>query len=349
MDQSSCANTDDCHVTHYSFDWTIDLEKQDISACAELHVRFRHNVGNVFLDVHEALAISRVLLILDDGPAYIGVEFEVQDFCSFGRRLVIRAGDTAHKLIGLQRLRIYYVTSGEPAVTWLAPSLTLGQVAPMCFSMGHATLNRSLFPCQDTPRVRATFDAVFQVAPTSLGPDVDSSIVVACGAGRPEASHPFATAMPLQEDTKSKFKRQAVGGFPTQSASTCAFFFAMPQTLPSYLIGTFVCGRIDRRDESPRCAVWAEPELIDAAAREFGTCLETYLSTAELLFGPYQFEQYDVILMPKAFAYGGMENPRLTFLSPTLVVGDGSLTDTVAHEVAHSRTTYYLLLTTYYY
>mmetsp|Transcript_13842 Transcript_13842/g.45150 ORF Transcript_13842/g.45150 Transcript_13842/m.45150 type:complete len:477 (+) Transcript_13842:606-2036(+) len=110
----------------------------------------------------------------------------------------------------------------------------------------------------------------------------------------------------------------------------------MTDSLPSYLMGPFVVGKLAFRDVSERCGVYAEPEMIDRAEDEFSECLEKYLTAGESLFGPYRWERYDIVIMPKAFAYGGMENPRLTFLSPTLVVGDKSLTDTVAHEIAHS-------------
>ena len=62
------------------------------------------------------------------------------------------------------------------------------------------------------------------------------------------------------------------------------------------------------------------------------------LERAESLFGPYVWERYDMLVLPPSFPYGGMENPRMTFLTPTVLAGDRSLVDVVAHELAHSWT-----------
>lgn len=303
-DRSSCANTSEWRVTHYSFQWTVDFAQRSISGVATLTVqRIAPAPAALELDCHEGMAISQVTIDGTDAP------FEIRDFCSFGKSLVITLPESAAS----GKVAVHYRTSGEPAVTWLSPEQTLGNVAPMCFSMGQATLNRALFPCQDTPSVRATFDATFDVRPIGGGVD-ESSIAVACGAA----------------------SSGATSVVPTSTSGRAPVRYTMPQSLPSYLIGTFVIGRLGKRPVGPRSSVWAEPELLTAASEEFDGVVETYLRAAEDLFGPYQWDTYDIIMMPKAFAYGGMENPRLTFLSPTLVVGDKSLTDTVAHEIAHS-------------
>ena len=96
-------------------------------------------------------------------------------------------------------------------------------------------------------------------------------------------------------------------------------------------------GRLESRDLSPRSRVWAEPETVGAAACEFAG-IEAMIVTAEGLFGPYDWDRYDMLVLPPSFPYGGMENPRMTFLTPTLLAGDRSLVDVVAHELAHSWT-----------
>lgn len=110
----------------------------------------------------------------------------------------------------------------------------------------------------------------------------------------------------------------------------------MPQPIPPYLIA-FAVGELASRDVGPRSRVWAEPSVVDAAAWEFGE-VDAMLATAERLFGPYAWERFDILTMPPSFPYGGMENPRLTFLTPTLLAGDRSLVSVVAHELAHSWT-----------
>jgi leukotriene-A4 hydrolase len=112
--------------------------------------------------------------------------------------------------------------------------------------------------------------------------------------------------------------------------------FSMPQPIPPYLLA-FAIGDLVERKISDRCSVWAEPFLADAAAWEFAALEET-LAAAERLFGPYDWERADLLVMPPSFPYGGMENPRLTFLTPSVIAGDRSLVSVVAHELAHAWT-----------
>jgi leukotriene-A4 hydrolase len=114
------------------------------------------------------------------------------------------------------------------------------------------------------------------------------------------------------------------------------FRWSMPQPIPPYLLA-FAVGDIASRDLSPRCRVWAEPGILDAAAWEFAD-VEHHIAAAEALFGPYDWERFDMLVMPPSFPYGGMENPRLTFLTPSLIAGDRSMVNVVAHELAHSWT-----------
>jgi aminopeptidase N len=113
-----------------------------------------------------------------------------------------------------------------------------------------------------------------------------------------------------------------------------AWRFAMKLPIPSYLIA-LACGELEFRAISERCGVWAEPSVVAGAAREFEDT-EKMVRAAESLFGPYRWGRYDVIILPPAFPFGGMENPRLTFATPTVLAGDKSLVALVAHELAHS-------------
>lgn len=112
--------------------------------------------------------------------------------------------------------------------------------------------------------------------------------------------------------------------------------FEMPQPIPPYLFA-FAVGELASKAISPRSAVWAEPGELDKAHWEFEVVAE-HLRVAESLFGPYDWDRFDLLVMPPSFPYGGMENPRLTFLTPTLIAGDRSLVSVVAHELAHSWT-----------
>jgi leukotriene-A4 hydrolase len=112
------------------------------------------------------------------------------------------------------------------------------------------------------------------------------------------------------------------------------FEFNQPVPIPSYLFALAV-GELDSRDISPRCRVWSEPSMVEAVAFEFSQ-VEDFLVAAEELTMPYQWTRYDLLCLPPSFPYGGMENPCLTFVTPTLLAGDKSLADVVAHEAAHS-------------
>jgi leukotriene A-4 hydrolase/aminopeptidase len=200
-----------------------------------------------------------------------------------------------------REVTIAYHTSPEAtALQWLAPAQTAGQRYPFLFSQCQAIHARTLLPIQDTPRARVTYEAEVTV-PEPL------TVVMSAG---------------LQ------------GQWPAATGRT--FAFAMPQPIPPYLLALAV-GHLDSRQLGPRSRIWAEPETVEAAAYEFADT-EVMITCAESLFGPYEWECYDLLVLPPSFPYGGMENPRLTFLTPTVLAGDRSLVDVVAHELAHSWT-----------
>ena len=157
-------------------------------------------------------------------------------------------------------------------------------------------------PLQDTPRHRLTYEAEVEV-PEPLG-----AVMSAGPAGEGPGSRP----------------------------GTRVFRFRMPQPIPPYLLALAV-GRLESRELGPRSRVFAEPETVERAAHEFAET-EAMIARAEELFGPYDWDRYDMLVLPPSFPYGGMENPRMTFLTPTLLAGDRSLVDVVAHELAHSWT-----------
>lgn len=113
-----------------------------------------------------------------------------------------------------------------------------------------------------------------------------------------------------------------------------AYRFRMPQAIPSYLIA-LACGDLAFEPISARCGIWADPAQVRSARRELEDT-ERMIVEAERLFGPYRWGRYDLVILPPAFPFGGMENPRLTFATPTILAGDKSLVSLVAHELAHS-------------
>ena len=202
---------------------------------------------------------------------------------------------------GVREIVVRYQTNpGAEALQWLSPEQTAGKRHPYLFSQGQAILTRSWIPTQDSPGIRQTYSA---------------RIVV------PKELRAVMSAEQLTPDGVA-----ADGGR--------AFEFRMPQAIPPYLIAIAV-GDITSRNIGPRTAVYAEPSVVEAAAYEFAD-LEKMVIAAEALLGPYRWGRYDGLVLPPSFPFGGMENPRLTFLTPTVLAGDRSLVSLVAHELAHS-------------
>ncbi|WP_336987152.1 M1 family metallopeptidase [Altererythrobacter aquiaggeris] len=200
-----------------------------------------------------------------------------------------------------RKIRIQYMApAGAEALQWLSPEQTAGGVHPFLFSQGQAILNRSWIPTQDSPGIRQTWEARI-TAPKPL--DV---VMSGIQQGDPQD---------LGDGRRS-------------------FRFVMDKPVAPYLIA-IAAGDIDFKALGPRTGVWAEPAVLDRAAYEVADT-ERMVEVAEELYGPYRWGRYDMIVLPPAFPYGGMENPVMTFLTPTFIAGDRSLTGLVAHELAHS-------------
>jgi aminopeptidase N len=185
------------------------------------------------------------------------------------------------------------------ALQWLNATQTVGGQHPFLFSQCQAIHARSIFPCQDSPSVRFTYSAAVEVP---------EELVAVMAAEQIEV----------------------------QEGKHTTFVFKMPQPIPSYLFAIGV-GNLVFREIGPRTGVYAEQELVDAAAWEFAEN-ETKIVEAEKLLGPYLWGRYDLLVLPPTFPYGGMENPRLTFLTPTAILGTRGQTSLVSHELAHAWT-----------
>ncbi len=199
-----------------------------------------------------------------------------------------------------KRITITYKSApNASALQWLTPQQTAGKRYPFLFSQGESINNRSWIPTQDSPGIRQTWEAKISVGkPLTV-------VMSAPSAARP-IDHPVDRT----------------------------FSFRMQHPVAPYLIAIAV-GDLDFKPLGSRTGVWAEPATLDAAANELSDT-EKMVAAAEKLYGPYRWGRYDVLVLPPSFPIGGMENPNLTFLTPTFIAGDKSLVSLIAHELAHS-------------
>lgn len=199
-----------------------------------------------------------------------------------------------------KRLVIKYKSAPDAgALQWLTPEQTAGKKKPYLFSQGQAIENRSWIPTQDSPGIRQSWEATIHV-PAGL-----TAVMSA-----PKAAEPI-----------------------TQGGES-VFSYRMDHSVAPYMIAIGV-GDLAFKSLGPRTGVWTEPVMLDRAAKELEDT-EKMVEAAEKLYGPYRWGRYDLLVLPPAFPYGGMENPTLTFLTPTFIAGDKSLVSLVAHELAHS-------------
>ncbi len=280
----------------------------------------RARVTHVSLDLDADFA-SRVLrgtatLSVQRAPGASEIVLDTRDLAvsgvtdADGAPLAFRLG-AADPLLGApllvtlpaagDRIVVSYATSPDAAaVQWLTPEQT-SSGRPFLFTQGQAILTRTWIPTQDSPGIRQTYEARITV-PASL-----TAVMGAEGNG--DAGQP-------------------VDGDRTR------FAFRLDRAVPPYLIALAI-GELDFRPLGSRAGVWAEPQVVDGAAAEF-VDVERMIVAAEALYGPYRWGRYDLLVLPPSFPFGGMENPLLTFATPTILAGDRSLVSLVAHELAHS-------------
>lgn len=201
-----------------------------------------------------------------------------------------------------RRIVVTYRSSPDAsALGWLAPSLTAGKKKPYLYSQGESINNRSWIPTQDSPGIRQSWSARITV-PSDLVAVMSAERLTPKGVPGAEGWHSYR--------------------------------FRMDHNVPPYLIAIAV-GDLAFRPLGPRTGVYTEPAMLDRAARELSDT-ETMVATAEKLYGPYRWGRYDILVLPPSFPFGGMENPTLTFATPTIITGDKSNVDVIAHELAHS-------------
>jgi aminopeptidase N len=296
-DAHSFANPDEMRVTHVALDLRADFEAKQLA-------------GTATLTLHTCCPNT---------PAARKVVLDTQDLTiesvtgADGRRLTFAMGEvdkilgqslTVELPAGMSELTVRYATSpGAAALQWLTPAQTAGKKHPYLFSQGQAILTRTWIPTQDSPGIRQTYSARITVPA------------------------PLRAVMSAEHLTP---EGRAVEG----NGNERTFEFRMQEAIPPYLIALAI-GDIAFQSLGPRSGVFTEPAVLQKAAYEFAD-VEKMIDAAEKLGGPYRWGRYDILVLPPSFPFGGMENPRLTFATPTIIAGDRSLTALIAHELAHS-------------
>jgi leukotriene-A4 hydrolase len=297
-DPASYSNVTEVRTTNLHIELDVDFERHVLRGHVDVSLEaLKDGLKHVVLDTRD-LTVSAVAAVLPGAPTQ-PLQFALgQKSDAFGQALEIDLHE-AQSLGARFVVRVEYETSSTASgLQWLPPSQTEGKKHPYLFSQFQAIHCRSAVPCQDSPSVKASYSARITV------PKPLVALMSALSVGESE-----------QEDKTT-------------------FIFHQKVPIPSYLVA-LVVGDLVSKDIGPRSKVWTERERVEAAAWEFSNT-EDYLKTAEDLLTPYEWGRYDVLLLPSSFPYGGMENPCLTFVTPTLLAGDRSLTDVVAHEIAHS-------------
>ncbi|KAJ2202377.1 Leucyl aminopeptidase yscIV, partial [Coemansia sp. RSA 521] len=297
IDPNSQANLTEIATEHVHLDLAVDFAGTKLEGTAVYRLVALLPTQEVVLDTaHLKLGGARLKLI--DG-SLVPLEIDtnsIHEIYGTALRVLLPEPVAAGDKLTIE---VDYETSPDSgAIQFLTPEQTLGKSHPYLFTQCEEIHARSLLPCQDSPSVKISYSANVRVP------------------------KPLTALM------------SAIATGSRNEGNSTVFSFEQQTTIPSYLIA-LVVGNLASAKISDRCAVWSEPENIDACAWEFAE-METILQTAEDVISPYLWGRYDLLVLPPSFPYGGMENPCLTFVTPTLLAGDRSLTDVIAHEIAHS-------------
>lgn len=297
-DPCSYSRPDQCVVVEIDLDLNVDFSNTSLKGYVHLTLEKKQDSIDHVVLDTREVTIHKVT----DQATGQDLTFTLADQDAiFGSKLEIRLPSSSGKRCVVS---VEYETSPQcSALQWLRKEQTAGKRQPYLFSQCQAIHCRSMIPCQDTPAVKCPYSAKIS---------------------SPREVTVLMSALQLGSEPH-----------PTDS-SKVVHRFEQKVPIPSYLIA-IVSGDIESRDIGPRSKVWSEKEMVEKAAYEFEET-EHMLQTAEDLMGPYVWGQYDLLVLPPSFPYGGMENPCLTFVTPTLLAGDRSLANVVAHEISHSWT-----------
>jgi leukotriene-A4 hydrolase len=305
FDYHSYANVDQFKTTHVDLDLRVIFKFKQITGSVTLELkRLDPRSTQLVLDTKDLMILDVTQKATDvlgatakNQTLWVSRPFHLEKADPIlGSALVI---DLPPSKKGSESIKIDYETTDKSAaLQWLGGSQT-GQHKPFLYTESEPIGARSWIPLQDTPQIRAPYKAKIHID--------DNDNVLAL--------------MSAENDPKAKKRAKD-------------YTFTMPEAVPSYLIALAV-GDLEFQETGPRTGVYAEKSMIKAAAKEFADT-EAMIQANEKMFGPYRWSRYDILVMPASFPEGGMENPRLSFITPTVIAGDKSLVSVIAHELAHS-------------
>lgn len=321
VDPCSRCNADVVQIQHLDWNVTVDFDRRILQCVATYTLSYvkydildspkneKDEKRNVLILDTNHLIIENVKNEEDGQTLTYQILPVIEGKPHLGRALVIDLLNvtTSSQLQPTKVTVEYRTTEASSALQWLPPEQTASKKYPYMFTQCQAIHGRSLVPCQDIPGVKFTYTVTITT---------------------PRWATAVASAVREWEIASDNNKSA-----PDCNTKTSVWHQKIP--ISSYLLALAV-GELECRDLSPRCAVYSEPSVVDAAAYEFAET-ETFLQLAEKIVGtPYQWKRYDLLCLPPSFSYGGMENACMTFVTPTLLAGDRSLAGVVAHEIAHS-------------
>jgi leukotriene-A4 hydrolase len=302
FDYHSYANVDLFRTTHLDLDLRVDFKFKTIAGSVTLELkRLDPRATQLVLDTRDLM----ILDVTQKATDVLGATAKNQTI-RVSRPFHLEKPDPilGSALVidlppskkGVESIRIEYETLESSPALQWLSEKQTGRHAPFLYTEAEPIAARAWIPLQDTPQVRATYKAKIHT------------------------DDRYRAVMSAENDPKAKRNGD--------------YSFVMPQAVPSYLIALAV-GDLEFQDTGPRTGVYAEKSLIKAAAKEFADT-ESMIQANEKMFGPYRWSRFDILVMPPSYPEGGMENPRLTFITPTVIAGDKSLVSVIAHELAHS-------------
>lgn len=304
-DVTTYSNFEDIRQEHLAIKAKIDFDKQIIQGTVDIRFKIiSKNVLHIILDMKKVIIKSITCTQYPNEQIKYSTYDCNPDKEALGTPIALSLTSTISTLMHdkINILIAFETTSDSPSVKFLSKDQTLTKNFPFMFTQCEPILCRTLFPCQDTPGAKVTCEAELTLMKG----------MVALFSG-------------IEVESKRKEETDKV-----------TFYYEQTLPIPTYLIA-LACGELEYGKLSDRCGVWTEKGLKEKALYEFEST-EKFLSTAENYLTPYEWKIYNILVLPASFPYGGMENPCLTFVTPTLLAGDQSLANVIAHEISHSWT-----------